>query len=72
MISSSCVGGRPYNESMEPPFIREARVTVEELEARLSPRRMGDGFDGTPPQDIAPDQSVLGAGSRPPGPAFRS
>jgi replicative DNA helicase len=45
---------------MEPTVIREARVTVEELEASLSPRRMNDGFDRTPPQDIAAEQSVLG------------
>jgi replicative DNA helicase len=45
---------------MEPPVIREARVTVEELEASLSPRRSSDGFDRTPPQDIAAEQSVLG------------
>src|SRR5450830_1973002 len=60
VIWASHVGGRPYNESMEPPVIREARVTVEELEASLSPRRMNDGLDRTPPQDIAAEQSVLG------------
>src|SRR5450830_1647325 len=60
VIWASHVGGRPYNESMDPTVIREARVTVEELEASLSPRRMNDGFDRTPPQDIAAEQSVLG------------
>src|SRR5450830_1679355 len=60
VIFGSRVSGGPYNESMDPTVIREARVTVEELEASLSPRRMNDGFDRTPPQDIAAEQSVLG------------
>src|SRR5450830_2173712 len=33
VIFGSRVSGGPYNESMEPTVIREARVTVEELEA---------------------------------------
>ncbi|HEY3436636.1 MAG TPA: replicative DNA helicase, partial [Actinotalea sp.] len=35
-------------------------MSIDELEHGLAPSRSGSGFDRTPPQDIAAEQSVLG------------